>query len=217
MNNESGGFMNDKPVYVKHFPSDPTIYKDKVTFLTDKKVDAELYALLMQYSYGGKKGQEEGETKVYKSDLPTQVEMCKKLGIKSRTTYRTHLNYLIEQEYVIDKGEYYLIDTYKENIFLKIDVDTIAFLNDTVKESVWKAYLYLGQRWAWKRNEFVFDLEDLAIHIGKKINNNDSVYKELNNILQCLENNGLIRVVSFYDGKVPRKRLVDFSFHHKAK
>lgn len=37
----------EQKVCVKHFPADPTIYKDKVTFLTDKKVDAELYALLM--------------------------------------------------------------------------------------------------------------------------------------------------------------------------
>lgn len=206
--------MEDKKI-VKHFPADPTLYKDKVTFLTDKKVNAELYALLMQYSYGGEKDEERGETKVYKSSLPTQAEMCKKLGIKSRTTLRSHLNYLIQQGYVIDRGDHYVIDTYKENIFLKIDVETISFLNDTVKEAVWKAYIYLGQRWNWKQQQFVFDLEDLAAHIGKKIDNNSKVYQELNNILQCLENNGLIRVVSFYEGKIPKKRLVEFSFHHK--
>lgn len=102
--------------------------------------------------------------------------MCKKLGIKSRTTYRTHLNYLIEQKYIIDRDKYYLIDTYKEDIFLKIDNETVAFLNDTVKEAVWKAYLYLGQRWIWKKSEFVFTLEDLAAHIGEKISNNTSSY-----------------------------------------
>ena len=202
-----------KTVFVKHFPSDPTIYKDKVTFLTDKKVDAELYAFLMQYSYGGEEGTH--ETRVYKSSLPTQEEIGKRIGVKSRTTVRSHLAYLKDQGYIIDKGEYYLIDTYKENIFLQINTDTIAFLNDTVKEPVWKAYLYLGQRWKWKGNSFVFSLEDLATHIGKKIGNNSSIYKELNNILQCLENNGLIKVESFYEGKVPKKRLVNFSFVHK--
>lgn len=209
-------FVSEKNRYVKHFPSDPTIYKGKMTFLTDKKIDAELYAILMQYSYGSEDNETKDiETRVYKKDLPSQEVMCKKLGIKSRTTYRTHLNYLIEQGYIIDMGKYYLIDTYKENIFLQINTDTIAFLNDTVAEAVWKAYLYLGQRWAWKKSSFVFTLEDLALHIGEKINNNSSMYSRLNNILQCLENNGLIKVVTFYDGKIPQKRLIDFSFHHK--
>ena len=203
-----------RTTYVKHFPADPTIYNDKLTFLTDRKVDAGLYALLMQYSYGGEKGM--SETRVYKSSLPTQIEICKKLGIKSRTTLRTHLQYLIDNQYVIDKGEYYVLDGHKENIFFQIDVDTIQFLNDTVKGSVWKAYIYLGQRWNWKKSAFIFDLEDLASHIGKKINNNDKVYAELNNILLCLENNGLIKVASFYDGKSPKKRLLEFNFHHKT-
>ena len=54
------------------------------------------------------------------------------------------MNYLIESGYIIDNGDYYIIDTKKENIFLKIDLDTIQFLNDTVKAPVWKTYIYLG-------------------------------------------------------------------------
>ena len=198
---------------IKHFPADTTIYKGKATFLTDKKIDAELYAFLMQHSYGTVKGCD--ETRVYKSDLPTQVDICSKLGIKSRNTLRSHMNYLIESGYIIDNGDYYIIDTKKENIFLKIDLDTIQFLNDTVKAPVWKTYIYLGQRWNWKKSGFVFDLKDLAEHIGKKMSNNDSTYRELNNILQCLENNGLIKVANFYDGKGPKKRLIEFNYHHK--
>lgn len=196
---------------VKHFPADPKIYENKVTFLTDKKVDAELYALLMQHSIG-----QEGETRVYKSDLPKQIDICQKLGIKSKTTLRSHIKYLLEQGYIIDFESYYRINTRKEDIFFQVDIDTIRFLNDTVKEAVWKTYLYLGQRWNWKRQDFIFSLEDVAKHIGRKIDNNGIVYKELNNILQCLENNGLIKVVTFYEGVIPKKRLVNFSFHHKV-
>lgn len=200
-------------MYEKHFPSDPTLYKekDKVTFLTDKKVDAELYGILMEYSYGDK---ELKETIIYKSSLPTQQKMCEMLNIGSRNTYKKHLNYLIEQEYLIDKGLYYIVNKKKENIYLKIDTDTIRFLNNTVKEPVWKAYIYLGQRWNWKHQDFIFDLEDLGKHIGKKINNHSKIYMELNDILQCLENNGLIKVIEFYDGKYRKKRLVEFNYHH---
>lgn len=57
---------NDKKEIKKHFISDPRIYKDRVTFLTDKKVDAELYAYFMQHSYG-----DNGKTVVYKKNLPS--------------------------------------------------------------------------------------------------------------------------------------------------
>lgn len=63
--------VKNNKTYMKHFPSDPTIYKDKMTFLTDKKVDAELYALLVQFSYGMKDEGSKGETRVYKDSIPT--------------------------------------------------------------------------------------------------------------------------------------------------
>lgn len=123
------------------------------------------------------------------------------------------MKYLIDNGYIIEEKDRYLINTKKEEIFLEIDLDTIQFLNDTVKEPVWKTYLYLGQRWKWKGNEFVFTLEDLADHLGKKINNNSSVYRELNNYLSILEDVGLIKIASFLEeGKIPRKRLIFFNF-----
>jgi hypothetical protein len=35
-------------------------------------------------------------------------------------------------------------------MYFKMEVDTIRFLNNTVKEPVYKAYIYLGQRWNYK-------------------------------------------------------------------
>ena len=206
--------MKAKKTCFKHFIADPELYEDKLTFLSDKKVDAELYALLMQFSYGGE-GADKGKTVVYKSNLPKQKDMCDMLRIKSTTTLRTHLKYLVDQGYINDMGDKLIIDTYKEDVFLRIPLETIEFLNDTVKESVWKVYLYLGQRWSWKKNQYVFTLEELAIHIGRKINNNSDRYKEIKNILQCLKNNGLIDWTEFSDGQRKYHRLVMFNLEHK--
>lgn len=220
--------LEEKKELYKHFPSDPKIYKEKIdgkekkTFLTDRKIDAELYALFLQYSKGRKtkevleNGKKKGLTIVYKRDLPIQSEICKKIRIKSPKTYRSHLKYLIEREYILDKGEYYILNAYKEQCFVGVSLDTVKFLNDTATEAVWKTYIYLAQRWNWKGRDFIFTLEDLAKHIGKNLNNHTEVYEELNNILQCLQNNELIKIASFYEGKTPKKRLVDLQFHHKT-
>lgn len=195
----------------KHFPSDPTIYEDKLTFLTDKKVDARLYAYLIQQSFGGPKGVQ--ETRVYKSRLPPLGDIGLAVGIKSRATVRDHLNYLIENDYITDKGEYYIMNTDKEGIYLRLGLDTIRFLNNTVRENIWKMYIYLGQRWKWKQNEFVFSLEDLAKHIGMRLSNNRVRYEALNDGLRLLEISGFIKVQNFRDERgVPRKRLLSFRF-----
>ena len=90
-------------------------------------------------------------TIVEKSRLPKQDEMLTTLGIKSKTTFRSHLKYLIDSEYVIDdvKNKRYILPD-KENIFFYLPLETVQFINDTVKEQVYKIYLYLGQRWKYK-------------------------------------------------------------------
>lgn len=203
--------------YEKHFISDCKLpEKGQTTFLTDKKVDAELYAILMQYSIGLKADQSEtgrAETVVYKDALPCVKDLCATLG-KSRNTYKAHLKYLIDQGYVVEHPAYYLIDTRKENIYLSINTNTIKFLNDTVKEPVWKVYLYLGQRWKWKQQNYVFTVEEICEHIGRKANGHSEAYAYVNNILTALVNNGLIEIAKFYDGKAPRYRLKNFKYHH---
>lgn len=71
------------------------------------------------------------------------------IGIKSRTTLKTHLNYLIEKGYVVEEGDKYILPN-QEEIFFMIPLDTLKFLNDALKEQVVKIYLYLGQRWKYK-------------------------------------------------------------------
>lgn len=192
----------------KRMPADTQL--EQKTFLNDKKIDGELYAFLQSYSYPN----ENKETIVNKKDLPIQVEICKMIGIKSRTTLKTHLNYLIEKGYVVEEGDKYILPN-QEEIFFMIPLDTLKFLNDALKEQVVKIYLYLGQRWKYKQNDYIFTIEEIAQHIGIKLGNNLRNYDIINNALICLCNNGLIDYVEFYEGDKPRKRLTQFSLHVK--
>ena len=191
----------------KRFPADTAL--ELATFLNDKKVDGELYALLQSYSVPNDKK----ETIVYKSSLPTQVEMCAKLGIKSRMTYRAHLRYLLEKEYVVERDNAYYLPN-KEEIYFMIPIDTLKFLNDTMTEQVIKTYIYLGQRFKYKPG-YVFTIDEIAQHIGIKLDNNARNYEIINNCLTCLSNSELIKYVEFYEGDKPKKRLVDFSLEYK--
>ena len=201
-------------VIQKRFPGSVSLTKK--TFLNDKKIDGELYAFLQTYSKGI-----DQETVVIKKDLPNQSVICSTLGFKSPKTYRAHLAYLLETGYVEEReGEedrYYL--PRKEESFFQFPLATVQFLLDTATENVIKVYIYLGQRYSWKtsqNDQFVFTAEDIAEHIGLKLNNHSREYIMINNILDCLENNGLIRYVSYYEGKVPKKKLIGFSTIHKG-
>lgn len=101
-------------------------------------------------------------------------------------------------------------------MYFKMEVATVRFLNNTVKKPVHKAYVYLGQRWNYKGAGYEFTLEELGAHIGKKPNNNSVIYKELNDILLCLKNNGLIDYCSYYDGKMKKMKLTMFTTRVKG-
>lgn len=192
----------------KRFPANTSL--DITTFLNNKKIDGELYAYLQSLSYPNDKK----ETIVSKKSMPTQAIICNALGIKSPKTYRSHLNYLIETGYVVDNGtEYYLPN--QEEIFFLIPLDTLKFLNDCLKEQVIKIYIYLGQRWKYKQNDYTFTLEEIAEHIGIKIGNHQRNYDIINNALICLYNNGLIDYVEYFENNKPRKRLTNFSLEYK--
>ena len=189
----------------KRFPANTVL--DEITFLNDKKVDGELYALYQEYS---RPVEEDGEyiTIVNKKDLPTQTVICAKLGIKSAKTYRSHRDYLVDSGYVIDDAEQgrYILPN-KESIFLMIPLRTLQFLNDTIKEQVIKVYIYLGQRWKFKK-DYVFTVKEVGQHIGVKVDNDSRAYTLINNALLCLESIGLIKVENI----VPKKKLVNFTF-----
>lgn len=188
----------------KRFPADTRMEKEgeKIkTFLNDSKVDAELYGYLLAISIP-----EEGETRVHKSKMLT-IEKIKTeiLNCKSRQTVYNHLQYLIENKYIIDKGSYYVIDTNKEGMYFKIPLDLLKYFIDVLKQPVIKTYIYLGQRYSYKQG-YSFTLKELCEHLG--INYNFPRNREaVNNYLDCLVRIGLVEYEKYYDNLKPFMRL----------
>ena len=207
----------------KRFPADTNM--EISTFLNDKKINGELYALLQglsEYMVIDKK-LNLFQTYVLKSKMPTQNEMCKLLGIKSPKTLRDHIQYLIDKEYIIPGGTgeedkhiaFYLPEL--EDIYFLIPLDTLKYLNNNCKEHVVKIYIYLGQKYKMVRGtgrQYEFTLEELGEHIGIGLKNHTRQYELVNNALELLFNSGLIQYVSFYDGRSQKKKLTDFSFEY---
>ena len=102
----------------------------------------------------------------------------KKMSIK---TYRAHLNYLIERGYVIEETDQFILPP-KEDIYLSLPLDTINFIQDTLKEPVIKTYIYLGQRYKYKKN-YIFTEKEVAEHLGMNVVGNGSVYNRIRNYL----------------------------------
>lgn len=157
-----------------------------LTFLNDSKVDAELYAYLLSVSLGVDK-----ETRTYKKDMLSIKQISTEvLQVKSRQTVYNHLKYLIEQDYITDKGDYYLVNN-KQQPFLKIPLDLVKYFCDNLKEAVLKVYLYLGQRYSYKPQEYEFSIKELCEHLG--LNYNVKRNRErISNTLSILSDVGLI-------------------------
>lgn len=177
------------------------------TFLNDPKVDGELYALLLSLSKG-----EEGETRTYKSNIPSQTEIAKIISpspdkILTRQTISTHFKYLLSKGYLIEKKDYYILPKV-EKMYFKIPLDTLEFLLYSVKEGVIKTYIYLGQRNNYKPNQYIFTIKEICEHLGLNYKNN---YKAVSAWVTVLQNLGLIDIVSFYQEGRPVYRLIKFS------
>lgn len=197
-----------KPVE-KRFPANTTL--DITTFLNDKKIDGELYAYLQSISV-----HDGVDTYVVKEKMPTQDEICKVIGVKSRTTYRTHLRYLIDQGLIIDYDGKYLLPL-QENIYFLIPLTTLQFLIDNCKEHVIKIYIYLGQRWKWARirgEAYNFTYKEIAKHIGILGKHEDIANRQIKNALILLKDTGLINYEEIYINKTPYKKLINFSFNY---
>ena len=203
----------------KRFPADTSLKYQ--TFLNDKKVNGELYAYLQSLSEYKVLDKQENKyfTFISKKNMPKQNIMCEVLGIKSPKTLRTHLNYLIEQGYIQDTEDKYVLPE-MEDIYFLIPLRTIQYLKDNCKEHVFKIYIYLGQRYKWALDNGVlyeFTLEELGNHVGLKIKNNSRGYEIINNALELLCNSGLVDYVSFFDGQTQKKKLTKFSFEYITK
>lgn len=194
----------------KRFPTNPKM--DTTTFLNSKRLNGELYAYLQSKS----KPTKDGLTVVLKKDLPKQSDICKVLGIKSVTTYKTYLDYLIDQGYVIwDKDNRRYILPPQEDIYFLVPLQTIQHILDAFSPNAIKIYLYLGQRNKYKPGQYVFTIAELAEHIGVSLTNHTTAYQMINHCLDVLVDSRLIRYTEFFDGAVPKKRLVEFNLQYQ--
>ena len=203
----------------KRFPANTTL--NELTFLNDKKVNGELYAYLQGLSDFEiiDKKTNMYITYVLKSKLPTQSKICEVIGLKSTKTYRTHLKYLIDNGYIEEKEDRFILPE-KENIYFLIPLNTLKYLNDNCKEHIIKIYVYLGQKYKqalYSGKLYEFTTEELGNHIGIKVKNNSRGYEIINNALTLLYNSGLIDYVSFFDGQMQKKKLTQFSYEFKIK
>ena len=200
-------------VIEKHFPADTSM--EMLTFLNNKNIDGRLYAYLQSKSMPVKIS-DYYETRVDKFELGTQGEFCEAIQIKSPKTLRKHLNTLIETGYLRNEKDYYVL-TQKEDIFFKMPLDTLRFIQNTIKEDVIKIYIYVGQRYKFAASQgtkYSFSIKEIVEHLGLSLNDKNRNF--VKDGLDALMNNELIKFVSYREGKAPRLRLVDFSYEYKT-
>jgi len=200
-------------VIEKHFPADTSM--EMLTFLNNKNIDGRLYAYLQSKSMPVKIS-DYYETRVDKFELGTQGEFCEAIQIKSPKTLRKHLNTLIETGYLRNEKDYYVL-IQKEDIFFKMPLDTLRFIQNTIKEDVIKIYIYLGQRYKFAASQgtkYSFSIKEIVEHLGLSLNDKNRNF--VKDGLDALMNNELIKFVSYREGKAPRLRLVSFSYEYKT-
>ena len=120
----------------KRFPENTTL--DKPTFLNNSKISAELYAFFLILSIG-----ENGETRVYKNNLPSTKIIAEEILRKSRSTYNNYINTLKKEGYLEDKGEYWVLPKVEE-MYFSMELDLLQHFIYSIKEEVLKVYIYLG-------------------------------------------------------------------------
>lgn len=131
--------------------------KEKI-FLNDDKVDANLYGYLQIKSEINSK--EEAVVKKY--NLPTQVEICHSLGIKSPKTLRVRLNYLMQAGYVEDREDEYYLPT-QESI-IRIPSRIVSKLIN--EKHLLKVYIYLALKWQYSQKTYHFTLTEIEQNLG---------------------------------------------------
>lgn len=211
----------------KHFPGQVHRGKDVVKselnklFLYNKKIDALLYAFLQDLSVPVEVGKDENgkkiiQTRVWKQELPKQQDICKKVRIGSRVTLRSRLNLLIENGFVQDYEQYYLLLN-PEKQFFPCPLETLKFLIDACSSDTIKIYIYLGQGYQMKKLEHrkYFFTKDQLIQAIKIPKTQGKQYQKVDNILDCLRNNGLIETEITSNGKTRRFKLTEFNYHYK--
>lgn len=212
----------------KDFPSEihrgqpKSSEKVKNLFLYNKSLDALLYAYFQEKSVPveigvDQNGKKINQTRVWKSQLPTQNDICKIVRLGTDRTYRNKLAKLKQFGYIEDKGQYFVLNN-PQTAYLPLPLDTVKFLVDTYNSQTIKVYIYLGQGDNLAKKEYrkyIFTKKELINSISikdqSKKDNGMSQYQKIDNILDSLTNNELIKIEVVASGKVKRLRLVEFN------
>lgn len=187
-------------------------------FLYNKKVDALIYTYFLDRSMPVKNDDGQSQTRVWKTQLPSQADIAKKCRI-SKSTFCRKFKILKDEGYIIDYDEYYLIKN-PEKVFVHIPLETIKFFIDACNTDVIKTFLYLVQgdkmAKANKQPYYNFTREEI-MKVIKLCPTSKEGRTTMSNILECLQNNGLIKVEDGFRGQKPVKKLVQLNMYHKSK
>ena len=193
--------------------------------MDDKKFNDLIYAYLQTISHRVPNKQ---ERYVWKNNF-RQSEVAKRLGMNLRTFKRKFAN-LKQQGYVVDGGDVYNLPSVSKWCFF-IPLETLEYLVDTANEKVISTYAYLGELKNEVGDNAYFTKSRLLILLGyktlKNINGktvevastNKKDWDKINNILQCLCNNGLLQyreVKEMYNGKYIYKNYYEIKTRVKT-
>lgn len=159
------------------FPSD--INDTNNTFIQNKRINDNLYGLLLLYAK-----EINNQYVIFKNDLPSQNTICESLNI-CRTTLNTHLNYLTDNNYLIQQDDKYIINN-PEKTYFEIPYDTLSQLIDSKINYIIKIFIYFGQQMK-DTKAISFTISDLIDLLGLSNAGNSSSYQKINNILDYLK------------------------------
>lgn len=179
-------------------------------FIHDKKVSDLVYGKMQVES----KFIAKGEPRMLETKLINKSKWAAELGL-SRPTLDTKIKYLKKVKLIVDKGDYFELPEFGKRYFLIPD-DTLRFLVNTTNADVIKVYSHLGGLWAMNRTSASFTQRQLLEALGQAPNK-DSNHKKIKDILDCLENNGLIGYEERVIGTNRVQFLTSFSNSHRKK
>lgn len=187
------------------FPSD--INNTKNTFIQNKKINDSLYGFLLSQAK-----EIDNQYIIFKNDLPTQNKICEKINIKSISTLRTYLNNLIDNNYLIQQNDKYIINN-PEKTYFEIPFDTLSQLVNSKINYIIKIFIYFGQQMQYK-DATHFTIAKLIDLLGLGIHNNASSYQKINNILDYLKTYNFIDYTDKQTGLYNKgKLLIDFNLN----
>ena len=182
--------------------------------MKDKKVNDNIYGYLQSISYLNK----DGERFIYKSDVsPTKIERyfksCEGMEISLSTVKRNLTLFKSKKVGLLVEGktmdnynrevDVYFLPMIEDEPYKLIPLETLKYLVDTSNGNVIKTYVYLLNKYGWKR-DYTFTKGELIEGIGYNPNSRDKEgryvsYEMMDNILLCLVNNGLLEYEEFYE------------------